>query len=115
MNAVQATSRAGMVTLSLGRERLTPPEGDRPGEYLGLHVSDEGAGMSPQVSARVFEPFFTTKGVGEGTGLGLSVAYGIVREHAGFMLVESTPGLGSRFSVYLPVPKPGASSPPVDS
>jgi signal transduction histidine kinase len=58
--------------------------------------------MPPQVVARVFEPFFTTKEVGEGTGLGLSVAYGIVQEHGGFFTVESAVGKGSRFCVHLP-------------
>jgi K+-sensing histidine kinase KdpD len=63
--------------------------------------------MAPQVMARVFEPFFTTKEVGEGTGLGLSVAYGIVQEHGGFFTVDSAPGRGSRFCVHLPASDDG--------
>jgi signal transduction histidine kinase len=60
-------------------------------------------GIPPEILPRIFEPFFTTKSVGEGTGLGLSVAYGIVREHGGWIDVQSVARQGSRFSVYLPV------------
>jgi two-component system, NtrC family, sensor kinase len=59
-------------------------------------------GIAPDALAHIFEPFFTTKDVGEGTGLGLSVCHGIVQEHRGWITVDSTPGRGSRFSVYLP-------------
>lgn len=62
--------------------------------------------MGEDTLERVFEPFFTTKDVGEGTGLGLAVAYGIVQEHGGFITVESKLGEGSRFEVYLPIPDP---------
>jgi signal transduction histidine kinase len=67
-----------------------------------LSVVDQGEGMSPETIAHIFEPFYTTKAVGEGTGLGLSVTYGIVHEHGGWIVVESKPGEGSRFTVYLP-------------
>jgi signal transduction histidine kinase len=62
--------------------------------------------MSEDTLERIFEPFFTTKDVGEGTGLGLAVAYGIVQEHGGFITVESKLSEGSRFEVYLPIPDP---------
>ncbi len=68
----------------------------------GFAVSDQGPGMPPEIQARVFEPFFSTKGVGQGTGLGLSVSYGIVAEHGGSLEVESQPGQGSTFTVRLP-------------
>jgi len=65
-------------------------------------VKDSGGGIAPDVMDRIFEPFFTTKGKGEGTGLGLSVVYGIVKGCGGTITVESTPGTGTLFSVYLP-------------
>jgi two-component system, cell cycle sensor histidine kinase and response regulator CckA len=74
----------------------------KPGRYVVLRVSDTGAGMAPEVQARVFEPFFSTKPQGIGTGLGLATAYGVVQRHGGLLHVRSAPGLGSSFEVYLP-------------
>jgi CheY-like chemotaxis protein len=73
-----------------------------PGAYCTLRVRDTGCGMSSDVQARIFDPFFTTKDIGEGFGLGLSVVHGIVSNHGGAILVESAPGRGSTFTVYLP-------------
>jgi CheY-like chemotaxis protein len=72
------------------------------GDYLVLSVKDTGCGMDPEVRNRVFEPFFTTKPPGEGTGLGLSVVYGIVKGHKGGITVATEPGKGSVFEVFLP-------------
>jgi signal transduction histidine kinase len=71
-------------------------------EWVRVDVADEGEGIAPDVLHRVFEPFFTTKDVGEGTGLGLSVSYGLIRDHGGWISVSSEPGSGSCFSIFLP-------------
>jgi signal transduction histidine kinase len=75
----------------------------KPGQYLCLRVSDNGVGMTPQVREKVFDPFFSTKSPGTGTGLGLSVVDQIVRKHRGWVHIESAPGQGTAFSVFLPL------------
>ncbi len=80
------------------------------GEFAKLQVVDTGVGMDPQVADRVFEPFFTTKEVGQGTGLGLSTVYGIVKQHKGYVFVFSEPGNGTRFDIYLPVIERGSEA-----
>jgi len=74
----------------------------RPGEFVSLVVTDNGPGMPSEIRTRIFEPFFTTKGPGQGTGLGLSMVYGTVRRHGGWIQCHSEVGLGTRFAVYLP-------------
>jgi CheY-like chemotaxis protein len=78
------------------------PEGMKPGPYARLMVRDTGAGIPADIMDKIFDPFFTTKAPGEGTGLGLSVVHGIVKEHDGRIAVESAPGKGAAFSLYFP-------------
>jgi len=78
-----------------------------PGRYGALHVEDEGCGMEPEVKARVFEPFFTTRPVDQGTGLGLSMVYGLVKQWGGHIELESSVGVGTCFGIYLPLVEDG--------
>ncbi|HVN97100.1 MAG TPA: PAS domain S-box protein [Syntrophorhabdaceae bacterium] len=99
--------RGGTLEIALSDIDFTPEspvlEQDvMPGEYVQLTVKDTGIGMTPDVMKRVFEPFFTTREVGKGTGMGLAVVYGIVKDLQGTITVESTPGSGSTFQVFLP-------------
>jgi two-component system, NtrC family, sensor kinase len=103
INGLHAMPKGGTLTVRVYQERAAPPgTGEPEADYLCVSVQDAGIGMDEEVRKRIFEPFFTTKEVGEGTGLGLSVAYGIVRDHGGWIDVASEPGQGSRFSIYLP-------------
>ncbi len=104
VNAVQAMHVAGPVSVRLGIRRMRPPAeiGDQEVEYAAISVQDAGEGIPPEIIGRVFEPFFTTKEVGEGTGLGLAVAAGMIKEHGGWIDVKSRVNDGSCFTVYLP-------------
>ncbi len=114
INARDAMPEGGEVRISSRVRPLTEDLELADGEYVELCVSDSGAGMVPEVSARAFEPFFTTKGVGKGTGLGLSQVYGIARQAGGSVRLESLPGDGTTVRILLPRTD-DASSPPVAS
>ena len=107
MNARDAMPAGGRVTIRAANVALAVVKqvGSTellPGDYVRIEVADHGVGMSADVKARLFEPFFTTKEVNRGTGLGLAVCYGIATQHGGAIGVESEPGKGSRFEVWLP-------------
>jgi signal transduction histidine kinase len=105
VNAVDAMPDGGPVTVSVAHEVARAPA-DAGGEDTAcarIDVTDAGEGIQPEALPHIFEPFFTTKEIGEGTGLGLSVTYGIVKEHRGWIEVQSEPGRGSRFSIFLPL------------
>ena len=110
LNSRDAMDRAGTVTIATAAADLEddaawrhPGAALRRGRYLLLTVSDSGAGMDEATRSRVFEPFFTTKPVGQGTGLGLSTVYGIVKQSGGYVWLYSEPGLGTTAKVYLPM------------
>jgi len=107
-NAVDAMKESGG-TLAVRVENITVDRSLaakhldlKEGRYLKITVEDSGTGIPPEILARIFDPFFTTKGVGSGTGMGLSVVHGIVQSHGGVITVESSPGQGAAFHLYLP-------------
>jgi len=103
MNAVQASPPGAKVQVGVMMRRLAPREGDGlERRCVCIEVRDRGAGIPEDTRTRIFDPFFTTKPVGEGTGLGLSVSYGIVADHGGWIDVASEAGRGSVFTVWLP-------------
>jgi signal transduction histidine kinase len=95
MNAKQAISAQGRIQITTGYE-LSPNE-------ITVNVEDTGSGIASEILDKIFNPFFTTKPTGHGTGLGLSVSYGIIKDHQGDIIVQSTPGEGSTFTIHLPV------------
>ena len=96
VNAAHAIDKMGDIWLTTGRD----------GEWVWVQIRDNGKGMSEAVRMRIFEPFFTTKPVGQGTGLGLSLAYGILKKHKGRIEVSSEEGVGTCFTLFLPIAGP---------
>jgi signal transduction histidine kinase len=111
-NAEDAMEKGGTLTL---RSRLEPASADWDEDRVAVEVEDTGCGIPAQVKHRVFDPFFTTKKGGTGTGLGLSVSYGIIRSYGGTIEIESEPGRGTKATVTLPIMRPVAAAPPVES
>jgi len=108
INARDAMPYGGQITLSTASFSMdeTPDpkkSGMAAGEYVLLSVADTGTGMAPNVMKRAFEPFFTTKPIGQGTGLGLSMVYGYIKQAKGYIQIESAPDVGTRVDLYLPV------------
>jgi two-component system cell cycle sensor histidine kinase/response regulator CckA len=108
VNARDAMAHGGRLTIRTSNVTTTAPvvrgsEEMPPGEYVAIEVIDTGIGIPPDNINRIFDPFFSTKEVGSGTGLGLSTVYGIVRQTGGFIFVDSRPGEGTHFTIYLPL------------
>jgi two-component system, cell cycle sensor histidine kinase and response regulator CckA len=105
LNARDAMPRGGRIRITTGTEHVAPHgvSAVPPGLWVTLRVADDGDGMDEETRARAFEPFFTTKSAEEGTGLGLATVYGIVTQSGGHVMVESAPGQGATFTVYLPM------------
>jgi len=107
VNARDAMADGGKLTLTarnvtLAADEVRPREPIKRGRYVLLSVADTGCGIPQEIQDRIFEPFFTTKAVGKGTGLGLSSVLGIAKSHGGFVQLESSPGRGATFNVYIP-------------
>lgn len=113
LNAWQAMPAGGDLSLETKNmvidENYAAAYSMMPGRYVQISVSDTGAGMDKKTKERIFEPFFTTKEFGKGTGLGLAMVYGIIKNHSGFIDVMSEPGKGSRFTLYLPASEKDAA------
>jgi two-component system cell cycle sensor histidine kinase/response regulator CckA len=118
VNARDAMPEGGDIRIETSNVMLDAPlERDRatvaPGAYVVVRVIDQGTGIPPDKITKIFEPFYTTKRPGEGTGLGLSTAYGIVKQTGGFIFVDSTPGQGATFTLYFPAhDRPSAEAQP---
>ncbi len=111
INARDAMPEGGILGLesshvTVDESDTSRPNNSPPGSYVRITVRDTGAGIAPQMLGRIFDPFFTTKEPGRGTGLGLSMVYGMANSAGGFVNVESALGLGSAFSIYLPLKPP---------
>ena len=108
-NANQAMQdKGGILTITAEKALVDKSEAGKiqdlnEGEYIKISISDSGPGMSAEIQTKIFEPFFTTKPVGVGTGLGLSVVHGIVKNHKGAITVHSEEDKGSSFTIYLPL------------
>jgi len=117
VNAQQAIERQGRITVRTRRapRPMSPEPGAAPVPMVEISISDTGCGIAESDLPRIFDPFFSSKEVGKGTGLGLSVSHGIVRAHGGLIEVQSRPGEGSTFRVFLPLEAPAAARAAADT
>ncbi|MCP3876225.1 MAG: response regulator [Desulfobacteraceae bacterium] len=110
VNAWQAMPDGGKIIIKSENVVLDEFEIEKPGEYVKITVSDNGIGMDEETMTKIFNPFFTTKTRGQGTGLGLATAYGIIKSHNGILKVESAPGQGSSFMFFIPASRTKVNS-----
>jgi CheY-like chemotaxis protein len=114
VNGRDAMPQGGRLTIEINGQKVDPALADQhggaPGQHVVLAITDAGSGIDPETLSKIFEPFFTTKSASRGTGLGLATVYGIVKQHQGFVVVDSEVGHGTTFRVYLP-----ATSEPTES
>ena len=121
INAADAMAAGGgILSINLKDKTIDSPEtwkgpDLKPGNYIVLEVADTGDGIAPDIIDAIFDPYFTTKGPGDGTGMGLAMVHGIVESYGGRMTVDSTPGKGTAFSIYLPTTTESNPKPPGDS
>ncbi|WP_254621509.1 PAS domain S-box protein [Stutzerimonas stutzeri] len=123
INARDAMSDGGRLVIQTGCAQIdqSQSDGPEPGDYVTLSVADTGSGMPPEVVAKAFDPFFTTKPIGQGTGLGLSMVYGFIKQTGGHVSIHSTPGEGTLITLFLPRnrqqvdlrPAPGSEPEPI--
>jgi CheY-like chemotaxis protein len=116
LNACDAMPEGGQILIETTEKNFTGNEGGtlpdaRPGRYVSLRVTDTGCGISPENLSRIFDPFFTTKQPGKGTGLGLATVFGIIKQHNGWIQVDSEVGRGTTFQIFLPAADDRAESP----
>jgi len=117
VNARDAMPKGGSLTISaelveIGRSVAQNGRDARPGQFVRFSVADTGCGIPPELLPRIFEPFFTTKPVGKGTGLGLATVYGIAKQHAGWVEVQTEPGEGATFHLFIPAFIPNGAAVP---
>jgi signal transduction histidine kinase len=107
VNARDAIAGPGRIELTTANRTLTAADcaslvDAQPGDHVCLSVTDNGCGMAPDLAGQIFDPFFTTKPTGRGTGLGLAMVHGVVKENRGTIQVQSEPGQGTCFRIYFP-------------
>ena len=107
INARDAMPQGGELSIQTGNIEIdenfvAQHPGSRAGRYVSFSVKDTGGGMNPDTQSHIFDPFFTTKGLGDGTGLGLTTVYGIIKQHHGYITVDSAIGHGAQFHLYFP-------------